>query len=108
ARLKSQNIPMTLLVAPGLKHAFPPEWQKKAEAEYAKYAGPGKGRKDSPERVRFTTYTLKYPGCDWVEILGLERHYRQSTVDATRTDSGFSVTTANVRQLRLAIPGGDF
>ena len=38
---KQLGIPMTLLVAPGLKHEFPPEWQKKAEAEYAKYVDQG-------------------------------------------------------------------
>ena len=108
ARLKPLNIPMTLLIAPGLEHRFPPEWEKKAEAEYEKYAGPGKGRNPGAERVRFTTYTLKHPSCDWVEILGLEHHYRLSQVDAVRTNNGFTVKTTNVRQLRLTLPGGDF
>ena len=36
-KLKPLDIPMTLLVAPGLKHQFPAEWQKKAEKEYEKY-----------------------------------------------------------------------
>ena len=53
--------------------SFPPEWQKKAHAEYARYAGPGKGRQEFPPRVRFVTYTLRYPRCDWVEIIGLDR-----------------------------------
>ena len=98
----------TLLVAPGLKHQFPPEWQKKAEAEYEKYAGPGKGRTEQPEQVNFTTYTLKYSSCDWVEILGLERHYRLSEVNAKRAENGFTVSTKSIRQLRLAVPGGDY
>src|SRR5262249_25038835 len=100
-------IPMTLLVAPGLAHQFPPEWQQNAEAEYLKFAAPDKGRNPVPERVRFTTYTLKYPSCDWVEILGLDQHYQRSEGDATRTEKGFTVKTASVRALRLAIPGGD-
>ena len=40
-KLKPLGIPMTLLVAPGLKHEFPAEWQKKAEAEYEKYTTRG-------------------------------------------------------------------
>lgn len=107
AKLKPHNIPMTLLVAPGLAHQFPPEWQKKAEEEYVKYAAAGKGRNPATERVRFTTYTLRYPSCDWVEILGLDRHYRKTEVDARRTDTGYTVTTANVRVLRLGIVNGD-
>src|SRR5205807_6311722 len=88
AKLKPLKIPMTLLVAPGLKHAFPPEWQKKAEEEYARYAGPDKGRNPYPERVRYVTYTLKYPSCAWVEIIGMDRHYEKAVVDAEATEDG--------------------
>lgn len=107
AKLEPLKIPMTLLIGEKLPHQFPPAQQKRAEAEYAKYAAPGKGRAEYPERVRFVTYTLKYPGCDWVEFLGLDRHYEKAQIDATRHDNGFTVTTANVRQLRLGLPGGD-
>src|SRR5262249_1781023 len=83
---------MTHIVAPGLEHKFPPEWFKKANDEYAKHVA--KGRLDYPGRVRFVTYTLKYPGCDWAEVSGLERHYRRSLVDAKRADDhAFAVTT---------------
>jgi dienelactone hydrolase len=103
-RLKKAGIPMTHIVAPGLAHSFPPEWQKKAEAEYSKYAGPNKGRSDYPPKVRFVTYTLRFANCAWVEILGLERHYEKALVEAEKTDAGFAVKTANVRGLRLALP----
>ncbi len=101
ARLKPAGIPMTLLVAPGLGHAFPAEWRQKAEAEYAKYAA--RGRPDYPPHVHFETYTLKYPGCDWVEILGLDNHYQRALVDAKRVEDGLAVQTANVRALHLAL-----
>lgn len=104
ARLKKAGIPMTHIVAPGLGHSFPPEWQKKAEAEYSKYAGPNKGRSEYPPKVRFVTYTLRYSTCAWVEILALERHYEKTLVDADKTDAGFTVKTANVRGLRLGLP----
>jgi predicted esterase len=107
ARLHALKIPMTLLVAPGLKHEFPAEWQNKAESEYANFAGPGKGRPEQRDSVRFTTYTLKYPGCDWVELLGLERHYQRSQVEAQRKDDEYLVKTLNIRALRLGLPPGD-
>ncbi len=106
AILKPKMIPMTLLVAPGLMHRFPPEWQRKAEAEYVKFAGPGKGRAAYPPKVRFVTYTLKYPSCDWVEIGGLDEHYRRGEVDAERIEIGFKVKTTNIRMLRLTMPTG--
>jgi hypothetical protein len=104
ARLKPLNIPMTLIVAPDLEHKFPPEWQKVAHAEYAKYAGEGKGRAEFPEHVRFVTYTLKYPKCEWVNIQMLERHYVQASVDATWKGGSLTATTANVREVRFAPP----
>jgi predicted esterase len=107
AILKPLDIRMTLLVADGLKHEFPPVWRAKAEAEYEKYAAPGKGRKEYPQQVHFTTFTLKYSRCDWVDILGLDQHYQRAEVDATRTETGFKVKTKNVRALRLRLPEGE-
>ncbi len=106
ARLEPLKIPMKLLIASGLGHSFPSEWQQKAEAEYAKYSALGKGRNEYPDRVYFVTYTLKYPSCGWVEILGLEQHYDRALVDAEKTQAGFTVKTANVRTLHLAMPPG--
>jgi predicted esterase len=105
-RLKPLHIPMKLLVAPSLGHQFPPEWRQKAEAAYSPFAGPGKGRSEYPEQIRFVTFTLRYPSCNWVEVLGLDRHYEQSLVDASRTETGFTVKTHNVRALRLGLPAG--
>jgi hypothetical protein len=104
ARLKPLGIPMQLLVAPDLEHRFPPEWQQKAEDLYAPHVA--QGRPEYPPRVRFVTYTLKYPSCFWVEVIGLDRHYQRTLVDATKTETGFSVQTANVRALRLTLPEG--
>jgi pimeloyl-ACP methyl ester carboxylesterase len=104
AELKKLGLSMTHLVAPSLEHQFPPAWQKKAEQEYAKHAA--RGRPESPLEVRFVTYTLKYPSCFWVTLLGLDRHYQRAHVQARRHDQGFRVKTANVRALRLALwPG---
>ena len=54
-----------------------------------------KGREDYPKRVRFVTYTLRYPSCAWVEIIGLDRHYERALVDAEQTETGFTVKTTN-------------
>jgi hypothetical protein len=91
-----------ILIAPDLEHRFPAEWQQKAEAAYAPFVA--KGREEYPKRVRFVTYTLKYASCDWVEILGLRKHYEKTVVDATKTEDGFKVATTNVDILRLRVP----
>jgi dienelactone hydrolase len=106
AKLRSLNVsaPLTLLVAPGLKHEFPPEWQKKAQEEYAKYVA--KGRPQYLQHVRFVTYTLRYPQCDWLKVLGLEQHYQRALVDAEQMETGYAIKTANVRNLYLSLPPG--
>jgi predicted esterase len=103
-QVKKLGIPMELLVAPGLGHQFPAEWQAKAGKAYARHLA--RDREEYPKRVRFVTYTLRYPSCHWVEILGLDRHYERASVDAEKTENGFTVKTANVRSLHLTVPAG--
>ncbi len=107
-RLKELKIDtMTHLIAPGLMHQFPAEWQAKAQAEYAKYAGPGQGRAAFPAKVRFVTYTLKYPSCDWIELLQLEKHYEQARVDAAFENGAYRLTTRNIASLKISPKPGD-
>jgi hypothetical protein len=106
-RLGQLDLKMTHLVGLGLEHSFPKGEQARAEAEYAEHVK--KGRAEYPTQVRFVTYTLKYPSCDWVEILGLDEHYKRARVDATEIkgpEFAFRVQTENVRTLHLALPPG--
>jgi pimeloyl-ACP methyl ester carboxylesterase len=104
ARLKKLGIPMTHLIAPKLKHEFPEAWEKKALALYSKHAA--EGRDEYPQRVKFVTYTLRYPSCHWLKVLGMERHYQKASVNAERTEAGYTIKTANVRALSLTLPVG--
>ncbi len=91
-------VKFTHLVAPGLEHQMPKEWQDKAEAEYRKYAD--KGGNEYPEQLRFVTYTLRYPSCGLVKILRLEEHYKKSVLDIRPTKAGYQVKTENVAAFR--------
>ncbi len=97
-------MPFTLLVAPGLKHEFPKEWQKKAEEEYQKHLA--EGRPEYPKQLHFVTYTLKYATCYWIEILGLEKHYERAVIDAKVVKSGYELKTTNLRALDIIMPAG--
>ncbi len=89
----------THLIAPGLEHQMPKEWQEKAETGYRQYADAGRS---SAERVRFVTYTPKYGRCDWTQIDALRTTYERAVVDGTRKGNLFDLTTKNVRRIRLA------
>lgn len=104
ARLKPLGIPMTLLVAPDEAHRMPPEWQRRAEEKYASLSA--KGRAEYPSHVRFVTYTLRYAHCEWVHLLGLDRHYERTFVEGTSNENGFNLKTVNVRALSLDLPPG--
>lgn len=97
-RLKELKIDrMTHLIAPGLEHQFPADWQKKAHTEFAKYVT--SGRPEYPERVHFTTYTLKYPECDWIRIEKLEKHYEKAQVEGVVMGDTIKIKTANIKAL---------
>ncbi len=98
---------MMHLIAPGLAHQFPAEWQQNANEEYNKILSKAQPEPVYPPRVHFVTWTLKYPGCYWVDLLALDAHYQRALVDARRTDTGFEVNTANVRILSLQLPGDE-
>lgn len=104
AKLKPLDIPLTLLIGEGIGHDMPAKYRKDAEELYAKAAE--SGRSPYPDKVQFITYTMKYPSCDWVGVLRLERHYEKASVDAKKEEKGFTVKTSNVAALALDLPVG--
>lgn len=86
------------LVAEGLEHKMPPEWQAQAEAAYQKHLG---RNRTSPDRVRFVTYTTRYSDAGVATILGLDRHYDQAVFEARRTGKDWQIKTRNIRAFAL-------
>ncbi len=98
----SERTPFQHFVAPGLAHKQPPEWLKKIDLEFEKALA--QPHNDDPERVRFVTYTLRYPDCEWVAIEGLKTHYQKAIIDAVRTsDRSITVKTSNITRFRLTL-----
>ena len=95
-----KELRFTHLIAPGLEHQMPKDWQEKAETGYRQYADAGRS---IAERVRFVTYTPKYGRCDWVQIDALRTTYERAVVDGTRKGNIFDLTTKNVRRISLAL-----
>jgi predicted esterase len=91
---------MTHLVAPGLEHKFPPEWQQKAEVEVRKQLVTA-GVPGFRYRVQFTTYTLQQNHCRWVTIRRLVQHYERARIDASSTGPHIAAATENMTALEL-------
>src|SRR5262249_38816911 len=68
------------------------------------------GRNPIPNRVRFTTWTLRYNECLWLRIDGLEKHWEKATVNAALVsedpDADVEVKTKNVSAFTLQMQPG--
>jgi hypothetical protein len=59
-----------------------------------------------PKEVRFTTHTLRYPDCAWLQIDGLETHWERADVRGVLDDQGHpAIETRNVAALTVRLPG---
>lgn len=103
--LAREKISMMHIIGPQTKHAIHRDSLRDIEARLAGLAAQGRDR--LPRRVEFATYTLKYNRMHWVEVTGLEEHWKQARV--TAAFAGFNrlkVGTKNVAGLTLSMPAG--
>jgi dienelactone hydrolase len=95
------DIPFLYLVGPKTGHQFHPDSRKRAMEFHATHAAGG-----TPyfrDRVRFVTYTLKYPGAFGYTILRMNEHYQPATIEASRgADGVVDVRTTNVALLEVS------
>jgi hypothetical protein len=61
------------------------------------------GREIFPPDVHFQTRTLRYYRQDWVIVDGLEEHWQDSRIDASRTGDKTVVQTKNIARFRLML-----
>jgi hypothetical protein len=47
---------------------------------------------------------MKYPSCEWVEILALDKHYKKASIEVEATTSSVRITSENVRGIHLTMP----
>ncbi|MFO0824033.1 MAG: hypothetical protein U0792_13125 [Gemmataceae bacterium] len=88
----------THLVAPGLEHQMPKEWQEKAEAEYRKHLEKDWSR---PERLRYVTYTARYSSFGWGYLLALEEQYKKAVITGNCEAGKLDLKTENARVIQL-------
>lgn len=98
---QKEGIPFVGLVDRGAGHGVT---AKAFQEQLRRLDAPAaKGIDPAPRHIRFVTWTLKFPRCHWVEILGLEEHYRRAEVDARVQDDGSIVIAEPVNITRIAI-----
>jgi len=99
--LKATNAPsMIFLIAPKTGHDMHPDSRKTLNTYLYERIKIGR---QTPEHIRFATYTTRYNRDYWITIDGLGKHYERAEVDATRSDdrTRYQITTRNVARLIL-------
>ncbi len=106
--LAKEGLRLTHLIGPKTAHAYEP--QAKLEVARRIDALAAKGRNPVPEKVKFTTFTLRYNRMFWVTVDGLEQHWERARVDAAFYDdtNRIEVTTKNVSALMLSFEPGQY
>ncbi len=108
AAAAKEGLTLTHLIGPATGHKYHPD--AKIEINRRIDAIVAKGRDETPERVRFVTYTLRYPESHWVKLEGLAQHWERSSIDARidRQKRAFTVATKNVTKFTLRFESGHF
>jgi hypothetical protein len=108
--LKKVDLDLKHVIGPKTAHSY--EKGAKAEVNSRIDAITARGRDSVPERLRFTTYTLRYNTCAWITVEGLEKHWEKATVSARVGDQLGGVIdiykTTGVTALSVSFPPGSF
>ncbi len=104
--LESEGMEMAHIIGPKTPHAYHP--QSKTEINRRIDGIAARGRNPVPERVRFTTWTLRYNQMLWVAVDGLGQHWERSRVDAEldKTGNAIKATTRNVTAISFSFAPG--
>ncbi len=97
--MAAEGLALTNLIAPGTAHVVAPATLRQQLRLLDERIGATGAR--PPDRVRFVTWTLKYPRAHWIELRRLDRHYERAEVVAERCLDG-TLDVAVLRNIAAA------
>lgn len=102
--LKSHGMKLTHIIGSETKHRYHPQARDEVERRMTELAQFGR---QIPHKLRLVTYTLKYNRMFWLQVDGLQEHWRRSEVQAeVQSPTRIAVRTSNVTALSLRTPSG--
>jgi dienelactone hydrolase len=112
--LATEGITLTHIIGPKTGHKYHAESKKEINKLIDAFAE--KGRDNTPHKLRFQTYTLKYNRSLWIQIDALEKHWSQARLEAVITgvapDGGLKrhgsvhIEVLNVTAFTIDMPPG--
>jgi pimeloyl-ACP methyl ester carboxylesterase len=102
--MAKEGLRLVHIIGPKTGHRYHPQAREEINRRIDSIAQRGRDR--VPDRVRFTTWTLRYNRNLWLRIDGLEYHWEQAIVDAEIAGGTVRVQTKNVSALSFVMPPG--
>jgi dienelactone hydrolase len=104
--MAEEGLTMERLIGPGTKHAYHKETRQKLDARLAELAA--KGRNPIPDKIAFTTWTLRYNRMYWITVDGMAKEWERARVNAQiNNQNAIDIKTSNVTALTLDFPAAD-
>ena len=97
--MAAEGLDLPHIIGPGMGHEYDDD--SKAEIERLLVPFVEKGRNLTPDRIRFTLYTLKYNRMLWIQVDALEKHWERSRVNADLVSGGVAINTEGVAALTI-------
>jgi dienelactone hydrolase len=97
---RAEGLDFVRIVGKGMGHAVDKESAGFLKAFHDRHAV--KGSDLDASKIRFVTYTLKYPRVAWLSIARLREHYQPATLDAEITGDVATIKAENVAVLAVA------
>lgn len=104
--MRKDGLELVHLIGPKTAHSYHPDAKREINRRMDEIIR--LGREATPEKLRFTTYTLRYNRMKWLAVDEMERHWTQARVDAEvfKGENSVRLTTKNVAALTLDFDPG--
>ncbi|MBI3414490.1 MAG: prolyl oligopeptidase family serine peptidase [Verrucomicrobia bacterium] len=106
--LQAEGIELTHVIGPQTGHKYHPASKEEINRRIDSVVATG--RDPVPDKIRFTTWTLRYNEMLWLTVDGLEQHWERARVDAEldRAANTIKASTKNVTALTFSMPAGRY
>ena len=103
--MNAEGLELTHVIGPQTRHAYHPAARQEINRRIDSIVE--RGRDPLPRQIRFTTWTLRYNNCAWLNVEALEHHWLQARVSADiLPNNNLRITTENVAALRIDMASG--
>jgi pimeloyl-ACP methyl ester carboxylesterase len=86
AAMEREGLHLLNLISPGTGHVQDPVTHREQMRRIGEIAA--RGLNHAPATLRFVTWTLKYPRCHWLEVLGMGEEYARAEMRASLAPDG--------------------